>query len=121
MMPNKINLWLATLLMATLCACAQMGIAPADTFAKKEAVWYATSKTVAQMADTLLIDGSISPKEAQSIHDALDTAIEGLDAAKLLAKTDMLKAENRLRGAIIVLTELQSRIATRQIATGAKP
>lgn len=114
MMPNKINLWLATLLMATLCACAQMGIAPADTFSKKLAAGYTTSTAVAQAAASMLIAGSITPANAQRVHDTNNQAIIALDAAGLLAKTDLASAEARLAATILVLTELQAQLAAKQ-------
>jgi hypothetical protein len=117
MKPNitpRFTLWLATLAIAVLAACAQLGIAPADTFAKKLAAGYTSTTAVAQTATSLLIAGTITPAEAQRARDGNAKAITALDAAGLLAKTDLATAETRLQATILLLTELQAQLAAKQ-------
>ena len=106
--------WLAIFAFALLSACASLGVPPADTFAKRIAAGYVTVQTVSEGASKLLATGRITPDEARKVHAGLDDAIDGLDAARTLANTDISAAQTRLQSTITILTTLQAYLASKQ-------
>lgn len=111
---SRFTRWVAALAMAALCACGTLGIPVADTFAKNLAAGYTSTTAVAQTATSLLTAGTITPADAQRARDGNAKAITALDAAGLLAKTDLATAESRLAATILLLTELQAQLAAKQ-------
>lgn len=118
--PNPLLLFLAVVIIAvaSLAACAQLGVAPADTFDKKAVAGYAGVKAASDSVATLYQGGRLSGDEARSASMALHQVVAGLDTAVSLSKTNPQAAGDRLTLAITALSTLQAFLLQRQ---GAKP
>jgi len=103
------------LLLAMLCvtACQSLGVPPVDTFNKRLAAGYIAVQTIAETTTTLLQAGKITVADAQRVRSTNTTALQGLDAANLLAHTDAAGAATRLDATIAVLSGLQAFLATK--------
>ena len=99
-------------LVISLSACAQLGIAPADTFNKKVAAAYETVAAVDDTAIALVKAGKLSKAEAQTVKTSTDGAIAGIAAASTM--TDPTAAQNRLAVVTASLVALQTFLATHQ-------
>ena len=97
----------------SLSACAQLGIAPADTFNKKVAAGYSTVAAVADTANALAAQGKLSKADAEKVHATIDGSIAGLAAAEGIAKTDPAAADNRLTAIIAALQAAQAILASK--------
>jgi len=106
----KLRLLLASCVIA-LAACAQLGIAPADTFNKKVAAGYESVATLADSADALFKSGKLSKADAQKVKATLDGATAGLASVQSIAATDPLAAQNRLAAIIAALSAAQAIVA----------
>ena len=96
---------------AGLTACAQLGIAPADTTAKKIAAGYETVASLSDSAFNLRAQGLLSADEKNTIAAKLKQAEAAIDEAALLTKTDPKAADSRLTVVIAALTQLQAYLA----------
>ena len=99
---------LAVLLITILAGCAALGVPETDTFNKKVVAGYAAVDAVAEAATGLLYAGKIDDKERRYIVSGLNAAIDGLDAATVLGKTDLQAGQARLNAALVALTTLQA-------------
>lgn len=93
------------LVILLLAGCAQLGLAPADTFEKKLAYAYGTYTAVQQSAASALTAKEITKEDAQQILTLGDQARALLDAAKVVG--DPLEAQNKLLLATQILQQLQ--------------
>lgn len=102
------------LLVLLLCSCAQLGIAPAQSFDQKLAY--------AEQVDTAVLTASTAALRAQQISSAdhehviaIADQVKGLiDSAKLLSTTDPAGANAKLALATSVLTQLQTYLNSRK-------
>ena len=104
---SRPHLLLALALAALLAACAALGIPDTDTFNKRVAAGYTTVEASADGATALLAAGKIDDKERRYVVSLLNAAIDGLDAASALGKTDLQAGQARLNAALVALTSLQ--------------
>jgi len=98
---------------AALTSCAQLGIAPAETFAQKLAVGYSSVTAVRQSATTLLTAKKITADDAQNVQAQADNARAGLDIARTVSKTDPKAADAKLTSIRTLLTALSAYLATK--------
>lgn len=89
-----------------LMACAELGLAPADTFEKKLAYAYGTYTAVQQSAASALAAKEITKADAQQVLTLGDQARALLDAAKVVG--DPTEAQNKLLLATQILQQLQT-------------
>lgn len=102
------------LALMTLSACAQLGIAPAQSFDQKLAY--------AEQVDTAVLTASTASLRAQQISSSdhehvitiADQAKGLIDSAKLLSTTDPAGANAKLALATSVLTQLQQYLNSRK-------
>ena len=114
---KRFTLFLATLALALLTACAAIGSATPDTFNQRLAVASASVTEVRHTATTLLQAGRITVVDAQNIQAQADVAREGLNVARGMAGTDVTAASTRLDVANAALRALQAYLITKQGAT----
>lgn len=94
-------------LLVLLSACAQLGLAPAQSFDDKLAYSYAQVASVRQSAAVALTTGTIKKEDAIQVQALADQARAGLDAARTAqASGDTTTAMGRLQLANSVLTQL---------------
>jgi hypothetical protein len=98
------------LLAAAMClaACAQLGIPAADTFNKKLAAGYVAVGAVAEAANNAVVSGALSKSDAKNVLASAEAAVQGLDLASTMSKTDMAGASTRLDLTIAAITALQT-------------
>jgi hypothetical protein len=111
-MKTRLVLFLLTLAIACLSACAQLGVPTADTFAKKLVAGYVTVQTVAESTKALYLAGKITADEARRVHAANAEALVGLDAAASMLLSDPTAADTRLTTVIVALSSLQAFLAS---------
>lgn len=104
--------FLLTILFAVLSGCAAIGMAPADTFAKKVAAADVTVQTVADGAAAALAAGKITKEEAASVSKTARKALAAIDAAESLHATDPKAAEDKLAATLAILNALSAYLAT---------
>lgn len=85
--------------------CAQLGLAPAQSFDQKLAYAYGVSIAVQQAATSELVAKQITKEDAQQVLSLHDQARALLDAARLVG--DPTEAQNKLLLATQILTQLQ--------------
>lgn len=105
--------FVSIVILTLLTACAQLGIAPADTFNKKLAAGYVTVQTVAEGTTSLLKAQKISKGDAQNVAATNVTALTALDTAADMSKTNIGAADTKLTATIGILTALQAYLATK--------
>lgn len=101
----------------TASGCAQLGIAPADTFNKQLAVSVAINTEIRGTATTLLQLGKISRADAENVLAQTDVAREGLNVARSLSGTDLTSATGRLEATTAALRALQAYLIAKQGAS----
>jgi hypothetical protein len=101
-------------LLILLCACASLGIPPADTFNKKAAAAVASVNTASQSALTLLQVRKITPDKYDEYADRAEDAQGAIDAARALRSTDPDGAVNKLNLTIQVLAILIAELEARK-------
>jgi len=104
----------ALLLAAFLGACAQIGLAPADTFDKKLAYAYASHTAVLQAAATAVKNKDITPDDGRQVLKLADESRALLDAAKGLSGVDPSAASGKLILATQILAQLQTYLRSHQ-------
>jgi len=108
---------LILLAVALLQGCAQLGIAPADTFNKKAAVAIATVTEVRETATAALQAGKITPDQARDVQAKADAARDGIQAARqVAAQGDYGSAQTRLDAIQATLQALHTYLIQRQTA-----
>lgn len=100
---------IAAIALASLTACAQLGMAPMDSTAKKVAAAHATVAALAESAYTLRAQGALSLADKNRIADALREAETALDVVGTMQ--DPTAAQNRLTLIIATLTAIQAELA----------
>lgn len=109
---KRIVLFLASLVLATLTACAAIGIAPTDTFNKRTAAAYATVQTIADAATAGLKAGKLSTADATNVVTTGRTALAAIGVAENLHATNPQGGEDKLAATLAILTALQTYLAT---------
>lgn len=105
----------AIFLFVLLSACAQLGLAPADTLDKKLAYAYGTHTAVLQSATSAVIHKDITPDDGKQVLKLADESRTLLDAAQSLsASGDLTGANNKLVLATAILTQLQTYLRSKQ-------
>lgn len=104
----------ALVLTLMLAGCAQLGLAPAETFNQRLAVGYSTVTAVRQSATTLLVAKKITAEDAQNVQRQADNARAGLDIARGLEKTDPTAANAKLLAVRTALTALQAYLVSKE-------
>ena len=99
--------------LALVAACSQLGLATPATFPQKVAAGYAVVQTVNESALNLLKAGKLNKTDAQNVVDTSKAALEAIDLARSTYATNPTGAENKLVGALTVLTALQTYLATK--------
>lgn len=98
-----------------LCACAQFGVQPAQSFDERLAYAYATNTAVREASTSSLNAGTISAEDMEHVIELNDQARALLDAARMASGAgDLGTAEARLSLAVSVLTQLQAYLRERQ-------
>jgi len=109
---NSIYAVLAMLMLLT--ACAQVGLAPAETFDQKLAYGYSTVTAVRTSAAQALNAGSIDITDAKQALSVTDGARSALDAAGTAFRSgDTATATGKLEAATALLTQLQAYLNAR--------
>lgn len=99
-----------------LAACAQMGLAPADSFDQKLAYGYSTVAAVRTSAAQALTAGTITKADAVKALDTTDTARAALDAAGAASGAgDTSTAVGKLALASALLTQIQHYLVSKGI------
>lgn len=101
-------------LLLLLSACTALGIAPADTFNKKELAAINTVDAVVQSTSTLLAAGQITSADAQQVHDQAVNLKAGLEIADQIHSSNPAAGDDKLAATIAGLTALQSYLAGRK-------
>lgn len=96
-----------------LAGCAQLGLAPADTFEKKLAYAYGQNKGFREAATQGVTQGGLSSAEGTAVLGFTDNTRVFLDAAKVA--TDPAKAQTNLTLALGVLSQIQVYLNARGI------
>ncbi len=100
---------------ALLTACAQLGLAPAETFDQKLAYGYSTLAAVRISSADALKSGTINISDAKQALVITDTARASLDAASAANGTgDMSTAVGKLAAATALLTQLQQYLISKE-------
>lgn len=108
------KLYLA-LLLFVCAACAQLGLAPAQSFDQKLAYAYGTVTAVTQAATAALNSKDITSADAEQILRLRDESRSILDAAKVASSVgDTTTANGKLLLATSILTQLQAYLNSRQ-------
>lgn len=103
------------LLLLLVSACAQLSLAPADTFDKKLAYAYGTHTAVLQSAASAVTHKDISKEDGQQVLKLADESRTLLDAAQSLsASGDLTGANSKLVLATAILTQLQTYLRSKQ-------
>lgn len=96
-----------------LAGCASLGIPSADTFNKRLAAAYVVNTGVRTNATVLLRAGQISVADAENVLKQTDVARQGLDVTRVISKTDVATADQRLNAVRAGLAALQSYLNSR--------
>jgi hypothetical protein len=112
---NHFRSYVLMLALACLCACAQLGIAPADTFNKKLAAGYTTVSAVADMANNAVLSGTLQKDDAKKVLATVTSAVEGLDLAAKMAASDPAGASTKLDLTIAAITALQTYLISKGV------
>lgn len=113
---KKIMKWGACLAVVLLVACAQVGLAPAQSFDERLAYGYSTVTSVRTSAAAALNTGAISVTDAEHALTVTDQARAGLDAAKVSNGVgDTSTATGKLAAATSVLVEVQQYLAAKGV------
>jgi hypothetical protein len=101
------------LLLLIATACAQLGIAPAQTFNQKLAYAIGVHTAILQATTNSVTSGNLSSSDATAVLKQADTAKTVLDAAAAAnAAGDLTGANNKLALATATLTAIQSYLNT---------
>jgi hypothetical protein len=113
----------ATLATAFVVACAQLGMAPVDTFNKKLAAGYATVDAIAQGATALVQSGKLNSTDQANVVATAKAGVQGLDLARSMYTQSCPpgtpptcaapNATTKLEATIAVLTAMQAYLATK--------
>lgn len=99
-----------------LTACAQVGLAPAESFDQKLAYGYSTVAAVRTSAADALKAGTITVSDARQALVITDTARSALDAAGTAnVAGDMSTAIGKLTAATALLTQLQQYLQSKGV------
>lgn len=100
-------------LLLLIAACAQMGVAPAQTFNQKLAYGVGMHTAVLQATTSAVTSGALSSSDAEAVLKQADTARSVLDAAAAANTVgDLTSANNKLALALAALTTLQNYMNT---------
>jgi len=92
-----------------LVSCAQLGLAPAQSFKERLAYAYGTHTAVLQAATGALTAQDITSEDAERVLKISDEARRALDAGRLAFDAgDLATAEARVNLATSILVELQT-------------
>lgn len=94
------------LVILLLTGCAQLGLAPAQTFDQKLAYAYGTHTAVVQAAAGAVTSKALSKDDGTKVLALADQSRALLDAAKIAG--DPTEAGNKLLLATAILTQLQA-------------
>ena len=98
-----------------LAGCAQLGLAPAQSFDQKLAYAYGTHIAVQQTATQALTAGDITSADAEQVLKLADESRALLDGARAASGAgDPSTAEGRLVLATTILTQLQAYLRSKQ-------
>lgn len=99
-----------------LTACAQVGLAPAETFDQKLAYGYSTLAAVRISSADALKTGAITVSDAKQALVITDTARASLDAASAAnGAGDVSTAIGKLQAATALLTQLQQYLQSKGV------
>lgn len=114
---KRICTLIATLAVALLVGCAQMGMPAPQTFNQKVAVGITTVTQVRQTATVLLTAGKISVDDARNVQAQADNAMAGITIARNVGATDPAAGQTKLTAALTILQALDAYLASK----GAQP
>lgn len=107
---------LLAIALLVLAGCAQIGVAPPQSFDQQLAYGYGTITAVRTSAAQALQSQTIQVADAQQVLTATDTARTGLDAAKAASGLgDTTTATGKLTAAMAVLTQVQQFLTTKGV------
>lgn len=102
------------LVLSLLCSCAQLGIAPAQSFEQKLAYAEQVDTSVLSASTAALRAQQISNSDHEQVIKLADQAKGLIDSAKLLSTSDPTAANGKLALATAVLQQLQAYLNSRK-------
>ena len=102
-----------TPVLASLVACAALGLTKPTTFNQQIATGYGAATSVLQTADTLLKAGKISSNDAANVEVQADNLKAGLDIARQTYATDQATAGNKLAATLTAIQALTQYLSTK--------
>ncbi len=103
-----------SLALVLLCSCAQLGIAPAQSFDQKLAYAEQIDTAVLTASTAALRDQQISSADHQKMIALADQAKGLIDSARLLSTSDLTAANQKLTLATAILQRLQTYLTSRK-------
>lgn len=104
----------AYVLLLLASGCAALGVPTPTSFNERVAAGYTTVNAVIDETKALLVAKKIKPEDAQDILKQTDNAIQAIDLARVMGKTDLQGASTRLTATLTALTALQTYLAGRK-------
>jgi hypothetical protein len=115
-MMQRLKLYRLFILLALLAGCAQLGLAPAQTFDERLAYAYGTHTAVQKAAASSLTAKDISSADAEQVLKLADESKALLDGARAAAKIgDTSTANGKLLLATSILSQLQTYIRSKGV------
>ena len=113
---NTLKVWGAACAFYLVIACAQLGLAPAQSFEEKLAYAYGVHTAVTATAAAAVSAKALTPADGAQVLSVSDQARTLLDAARTLyAAQDTTGADAKLVLATGLLTQLQTYLNSRGI------
>ena len=125
----KFDSMLAIIGVMLIAACAQIGMAPLDTFNKRADAGFLAIQTISESTATAALAGKVSKSDAQNVVTVGTASINAINIAKQMQKEacpdtsptaapcTSTAAENKLKATLAILTALQSYLATQTQGT----
>ena len=110
---KRFTLFLATLALALLTACAALGVDAPQTFNQRAAAAQIAVTSVRGSALSLLNAGKLSVADAKNVQVTADAGNAAIDLALQTGASDPAGANSKLASAIAILTGVQAYLATK--------
>lgn len=102
------------LIVFLLAACAQLGIADADTCKKKVAAAGATVQTIYETSNAAYQADKLSETDMDNVINVLNASLTSLRAALPMCGTDPAGAQTKLSATLQILTALNAYLVAHQ-------
>ena len=104
-------------LLVCLAGCAQLGLAPAETFSEKLAYMEGVNTALREGSTDALNHREITSADMEHVIDINTKAKTLLSAARMFKDTDMATAQAKLTAATLLIGELQAYLRARGVKT----